>query len=98
MIEVSSKNTHTLGMIDDINDVFSICALNCFDMSIDKQKTKLGISKKPNPSVMDKSGETFYYGGAAGIVGARAKVLSQFNFENDVDLQRPMSNSYRGSI
>jgi GTPase SAR1 family protein len=36
VIETSSKNTEILGSIDDINDVFSICALNCFDMSIDK--------------------------------------------------------------
>jgi len=31
VIETSSKNTMDIGMVDDINDVFSICALNCYD-------------------------------------------------------------------
>lgn len=35
---------------------------------------------------MDKSNGTFFYGGPNGIIGARAKVLSEFNFEDDVNL------------
>ena len=80
VIETSSKNILDLAMVDDINDVFSICALNCFDHSIDKHKKKIGAAKKAYPSVMDKSNGTFFYGGAAGVIGARAKVLSEFNF------------------
>lgn len=80
VIETSSKNTMDIGMVDDINDVFSICALNCYDQSIDKHKNRMGVSKKANPSMMDKSNGTFFYGGPAGVIGARAKVLSEFNY------------------
>jgi len=40
----------------------------------------MGVSKKANPSMMDKSNGTFFYGGPAGVIGARAKVLSEFNY------------------
>lgn len=61
MIETSSKESQRMDMIEDFNDIFSMCALNCYDISIEKQRAKLGISpvkKNMNKSNMGKSNKT----------------------------------------
>jgi hypothetical protein len=36
VIETSAKEVQRMEMINDLNDVFSMCALNCYDISIEK--------------------------------------------------------------
>ena len=40
VIETSAKEQMRLDMIEDLNDVFSMCALNCYEISIEKYKSK----------------------------------------------------------
>ena len=44
VIETSAKESMRLDTIEDLNDVFSMCALNCYDTSVEKQRAKLDDS------------------------------------------------------
>jgi hypothetical protein len=44
VIETSSKDCEkTVGMLDDLNDCFSMCAINCYDISVAKHKARMAM-------------------------------------------------------
>lgn len=77
VIETSSKDCEkTVGMQEDLNDCFSMSAINCYDISVAKHKAKMMAQNQisPQKGTGPKSNRTFFYGGQAGIVGTRAGV------------------------
>jgi hypothetical protein len=82
VIETSAKETSRLDMMEDLNDVFSMCALNCYDTSVEKQKAKLGDSPSKK-SAQGSSQKTFFFGGKTGMTGNRAKNHSEFDMNQD---------------
>ena len=96
MIETSSKDCdETVGRREDLNDCFSMSAINCYDISVAKHKARMMAQNQISPQKGSgtKSNRTFFYGGTAGIVGNRAKVQSEyfFDFEEPFNYKIPES-------
>lgn len=69
--------------MEDLNDVFSMCALNCYDTSIIRQKAAKQAILSPSKKSAAESSKTFFFGGKTGVTGNRAKNHSEFDKNND---------------